>query len=1798
MVRSLLYSLAFAITLLFQACSGSKNELKIVSKNFDSEVEQQQNLVFSFNKDLVPDSLLQRWDSTEYLQIVPKIRGQFKWNSSSELLFSPSEKLLPGKEYEAKLTKKLLEKSKVKYPISDKPIQFRTAPLRVMGARASWTRGQSMANVVVQLDLTFNYEVKTQDAIQRLKLSSAGKEIMTTALGGGSGKTISVQFVPVSEKDEDVTLQVSLAKGIPIAGDSYTSPADTSFQTMIPSRYHLTVTNIMAQHSGLEGTVVVNTSQPLLDENLKSLIRIEPSVPFELITNEAGFVITSNELKADQTYELTISSHVEGIFGGRLKKDITEQIGFGKLSPSISFANEKGMYLSSKGFKNLVLNIVNVPKVEVTVMKVYENNLEHFIRREKRYGYYYDDEAGEGEENYGSYYYYETEEFGDTIWHKEYETSKLPKLNAARVLHLDFQDKIKSYDGVYVISVRSKEHKWVLDSKILALSDIGLIVKEEKDNMYVFANSIRNAKPLSDVKISFVSTNNQKIFASSTDGEGVAVFRNISKTAPGFRVGLVTAKMDGEFSFVWLGQSEVQTSRFDVGGRVPNSTSLNAMIYAERNLYRPGETAHVSTIVRDENWGNPGEMPVKLKLVMPNGKELSTMRKILNEEGSCETSFAIPTTATTGTYLLEAYTGNDVLLNTYNLSVEDFMPDRIKAEVKINKTEFGAGDTVIGYLKADNLFGTPAANRNYEIEMSLSKTAFSPKGFDDYDFSVTNNFPYSTQFASGQTNERGMAASKFELKPELRDMGVLKGNLTATVFDETGRPVHRYENFQVYTQSVLAGVKMADYYVGTGNPLRAGLVAVDKNGNPRNAQLQTTLIKKEWNTVIQRDGQRYKYVSQKDEKIVSRKLITVSGTSSYFMFTPEQSGEYELRVAVNGSNSYVSKTFYAWGGGRTAYSSFEVNNEGNVTIKTDKEKYRTGEDIDLLFTTPFDGRMLVTIERDKILQHLYLNTSNKSASYQLKASDLLVPNVYVTATLIRPMDGSDLPLTVAHGFKSVPVENPQNHLPVSVSLVAKSRSKTKQTISVKTEPNAYVTVAAVDEGILQVKNYKTPDPYQYFYQKVALSTRSYDIYPLLLPEVKLTRSSTGGDGADESAMRVTPLFVNRVKNVSFWSGILRADSRGMVRYDIDVPQFSGDIRVMAVAYKGRSFGGADQHMKVADPIIISTALPRFLSPEDEVILPVVLSNTTGGRASANVTISVQGPLQISGGGSQTIAIAPNSEGRAVFRLSALKSIGAGKVSVTVRALNETFLNETEISIRPPASLQKQFSSGQVAANATQSINTSHNFIPSTVGGKIIIGKSPLVQFTKNLSELLQYPYGCVEQTVSAAFPQLYYTDLAKLLQNGAASSASPAYHVQQAILKLQSMQLSNGSLAYWPSGGSESWWGSIYAAHFLYEAKKAGYEVNDRSFNRLMQYLKYRLTRRETEILYYNENLKKEIAAKEIAYSLYVLALTGQPQLSTMNYYKAHLEMLSIDSKYLLAGAYALSGQKTQAKQVQPSAFEGEKAKQSLDGNFYSYLRDQAIALNSLLETDPKNPQIGIMARQLSEQVKKARYLNTQENVWTILAFGKIARSANKTDATATILVDGKPVATSKETATLDLKKYAGKKIAIQVKGNGGFYYFTELSGISSDGSLTEEDSYIKVRRTFFDRNGKQIGNNFRQNDLIVVRISLQSQYAGTVENVAVTDMLPAGLEIENTRLNDLPEMKWIKENDEADYVDFRDDRINLFTTATQKTKEFYYMVRAVSPGVFKLGPVQADAMYDGSYHSYNGAGTVNISER
>lgn len=1805
----------FIAFFIFSAsCSKLSNTLEVESRNFDEEIAQHQNLTFRFNKDVVGDSLLNRWDSTAYISFKPAVKGKFRWSSSRELTFSPFEPFAPSTQYVAKLQPSLANLSKEKPKLNpEDSILFHTPLLSLTGTQVYWTMSARQANAVdIRVNVNFNYPVKPNDVDRLAHIFVDGKEVKKELATSETDQTVGFTIPALAEnQSESVPLKVVIDKGLQPVGGNWKTPENLTLQSEIPPKGVFQVAEITGSFVQGEGVMNVFMNQPVQAEKLSSFISISPTVPdLQIEPHDNGFEVRG-KFRSGENYQIVISKELKSMFGIPLGKEHSQYVSFGELQPSVNFANTKAFYLGAAGNRNLAVNLVDIPKVKVTIARVYANNVHAFMRTGEEYGYDYENEGDyeqneDGEYVDRSYNYYNTSDFGDVVSSRTYETKNLLKNGNQTLLNLSLADLDfnSEFKGIYVVQIQDTERQYLQASKIISVSDIGLIARQGPEEVLVFANSIKSTAALPGIKVNFISTNNQVVQSVTTDKNGVAKFTG-SPLNKHFKIGMVSAQKGQDFNFMILENNRVETSRFEVGGLRSNPAQYDAFIYGDRDIYRPGDTVHVNTILRTQDWKTLSNIPVKIKLLLPTGREYKAYRQTLNSQGAFQSDFYLPPASMTGQYTLEVYSGNDVLLNSRKISVEEFIPDRIKVELKLKNAQVNSGEFATASITATNLFGPPAANRKYEFDFSLKRKTFSPEKYSDYYFELqgANNVSFQNELKTGETNEEGFASQSYKV-PDYKDLGVLEGKVFATVFDETGRPVNRMKTFEVPTQTAFFGIKNFDRWVNTRQILPLQIIALNKAGKPlQSATANVQIIRKVWETVVQgRSGGRYGYNSQMREQVVTSRDISISGNGTTFNFNPLNSGEYEIRVRRPGAETYVSQQFYAYGYGDTQSNSFEVNNEGEVTIEFDKAEYQVGEKANILFKSPFAGKILVTVERNKVYEHYYLPTDKKSASLNLEIKDAFLPNVYITATAIRQMTAnSNLPLTVARGFKPLMVAKSSTKLAVNISAPVQSRSQKTQTINVKTAPNAEVTLAVVDEGILQLKNFETPDPYKFFYQKRALEVNPFDLYPYLFPELSGKRSSTGGDGYDLSK-RVNPLTSKRVKLVAFWSGKLKANANGEISYNVPVPQFSGALRVMAVAYKDQAFGASEKFIKVADPVVISTSLPRFLSPGDTVSVPVTLSNTTNNATSATAKLQLTGPLLASGNTSQTVQLKPNSEKQVTFKIYSKNSIGNGSVLVSVNALNETFREKTDISVRPPASLQKVSGNGMVAGGKSQDISFKTDFMPGSASARLMVSKSPMVQFAGDLRYLIQYPYGCVEQTISAAFPQIYYADLAKALkQDRKATRYNPDYNVQEAIRKLETMQLYNGAMAYWPGTDDETWWGSAYAAHFLLEAQRAGFQVNQKMLNKLFEYLQLKLKTRETERYYFTDekgaSQTKTIAKKEIFYSLYVLGLANKYDVTAMNYYKANPGLLAIDSKYLLASTFAMYGNNRNFLALLPKQFSGENSKREFGGSFYSAIRDEALALNALLSAQPNHPAVGEMARHLSQQLKSERWLNTQERSFALLALGKLSKANMQQNVTATVTANGKQIGSFKGDELVLTQNLTNQQITLKTSGNGSVYYFWEQEGISPTGTYKEEDSYLKVRKHFYDRNGSELtSNRFALNGLIVVKLTIQaSDLTRSVENVAITDILPAGFEIENPRIGAVREIAWAKDAATPDYFDIRDDRINLFTTATGSPKNFYYLVRAVSKGQYKMGPVSADAMYNAEYHSYWGSGVVGV---
>jgi len=1758
---------------------------------------------FTFSRGIVPRDSVNQWTTTPFVEFTPSIEGKFVWQDSSRLVFSPDAALPGDTKFKGRINSNLLVKvAQASGYHGDDEFTFSTEQFVLRTVEFFYDRIYEKKAVGLRANLEFTYAVNPEDVGKCLDLRVNGEKHSSFKIVSTSrNKVIAVEIGDLKNLEEAKEIRIYLEESLVSPETNTSIKSDEPFKTVVPPIANMQINGHEFGFDGKVAWIDVKTSQEVDLSVVQPFIEITPKRTFTIEKRGGmGFRLKGN-FEPGTHFTLVIKQGLESVLSAKTKNGYSAGIIIGNVKPSFRFASESGVYMLLSGQKTIEVKTVNLPELKLRISQIFQNNLVHFIEQGRSYDYdYYENE--EGDYSYRRKYRYTVGNYGRTLESKRISTGA--SSNSETSTFVDLAPYIRTdFKGFYLVEIANPSDSWRSTAKLISISDLGIILKRSNDELLVFVVSLESNKPESGVQISLVSTNNQTVAIQHTDGDGVAKFAPLNEVMKGFSLKLVTAEKGDDFNFLNLEDYRIETSRFDVGGKEDLQGKYDAFLYGDRTLYRPGETINLSGIVRILTQELPKEMPIRIKVLNPQGTKISEFQRTLNEEGSFELQYPTQPTALTGEYRFDLYTGNDLFLSTYRVSVEEFVPDRIRLNMKPSPTTAEPGETVTFDLQALNFFGPPAAGRNYEFEEKYDVIPFTSKTYPEFRFSndAISGGPSEVHEQNGETSQEGTAKISVDIPKEANSPGLLSLRGRIAVFDESGRPVYNIARVTVYPKKYYLGIENPNpYYCSPNTPMKIRLIAVDKTDKAiKGMDVNVEIIRREWHSVLrmQQNSGALRYVSEQREILESSQKVTLGSEPVMCTFATTRSGDYLVRVSKVGDSGYNQFHFYAYSWATVDETSFAIDPEAKVDIVLDKTSYAPGEKARILFQTPFSGTMLVTIERNKVFTYKYLDVETNTASMDFAVEDAHLPNVYVSAVLFRKIKDLNIPLLAGHGFLPLIVEKPQNKLQVAITAPEKIRPRTQQkvTVSIANEKNVYLTLAAVDEGILQIKNYATPEPYKYFYAKKSLETVTYDFFKDLIPELQ-KKSSVGG-GEDELTQRAGIPLATRFKPVALWSGIVKTNDDGNANITLDIPEFNGELRLMAVAYKSDRFGSSHRPMKVVDPIVITPALPRFLSPNDIITMPITAFNTTDKAATLNFTIETEGGI-IALQQKATLEVKANQERFVNVELKASDQIGKAVVRVKTKAFGEQYESVTELPVRPTSGFVMESTGGFADGGKTVTQEVPDIFLPYGRRGNIFISPFPVANFAKELKHLVGYPHGCIEQTTSKAFPQIYLRDIALLMDPSILEKGSPTYFVNEAITKIVSMQMSDGAFAYWPGGNYANDWTTVYATHFLVEAKKAGYAVPEQTLLSAYNALR-KIARDKTTYDYsYFDNSRitiKRIAHKSAIYALYVLALAKQAEESIMNYFRTAPSLLTIDTRYLLGGAFALIGDRKVYLEIVPSKFSLEEASRTSGYCFDSQIRANAIILNVLLETDPNNPDIIRYIDYLAEAYKRYRWFSTQDNAFTLLGFGKEARRAGGTNLKGTITIGDKKYSYDGGNKKIPIESY-GQQLTISLQGLGRAYYSVTTEGIRKDGKMRIEDKNLKVWREFYDRYGTSVSlNGIKQNSLVVVKLTIVSD-VNELENVAITDLLPAGFEVENPRLTENTQYRFINTNDEPVYMDIRDDRINYYINFTGESKyTFFYLMRAVTRGEFIHAPVVAEAMYDGEYYSASGGGKVKV---
>jgi alpha-2-macroglobulin len=1805
----LVLALTLSLGIMFFSCTGTDSQaLKLTSELPSGVLPRDAVIALTFSRGVVPVDSLNLWTGTPFIEFTPPVPGKFVWQDTSRLVFSPDQPFAGDAKFSGKLNTSLLKSLShaTGYKGADE-FTFSTGRFMLKTAEFFYDRIGEKRQVGIKANLEFTYMVNPQDIAAAIKVTIDDvPQQIARVVTQEKNRLIALEVGTVTQLEKPRNISIAFDDKLVSPETSTRIWMERPFTYQLPPLAELKIYGHEVGFDGMTSWIKVTTSQEVDEAAAKANITIDPVRDFTVTNDGMGFTIRG-KFEPGTAFRLLIKKGMESVLGGKTQNDYPADIVIGNVAPSFRFTSSSGVYMLMGGGRKLEVRTVNMPKLFVRVSQVFQNNLVYFLDNGRSYDYYGGDESGEDEDG-GSWrakYRYVLANFGRQLSVDTLVTNGAANREAVSSIDLN-RFLNNGYKGFYLVEIANPAEPWRTTSKLVSISDLGLIVKQSPDEVMVFVVSLLTNKPVSGALVTLVSTNNQVIATAKSGSDGEVKFSDYRVAAKDFTLKLVTAEADNDFNFINLADYRVETSRFDVGGKSDAQGVYDAFLYGDRNIYRPGEKIIASAVVRNLNEALPSGMPVKLKIYNPRGTVVSEQQFSLSDEGSCEASYQTQATAATGEYRLELYTGNNTFLSSYKVSVEDFVPDRLRLTLTASQETARPGETIKYDLLALNFFGPPAAGRNWEFEGSFDVVPYVSKRFPAFRFydDGAKNYSANPEVYTGKTDEQGKAAIEFAMPGDLTSTGLLRGKGRVAVFDESGRPVYQLAQTIVYPKDYFIGIRyQGAYYVSPNTPQKIQIVAVDPTDRPlAGFPAKIELIRHEWHSVLrQHQGTNtLRYVSERIEIVEKTDHIRLPDTSCEYTYMTPRSGDYVVRVSKEGESGYNQFSFYSYSWGTTDVTSFEVNPEARVEIVFDKPVYAPGEKARVLFQTPFNGRMLVTVERNREFSYRYLDVANNAASMDLAVDDKFLPNAYVSAVLFRRIKDEDIPLLAGHGFAPLFVERKTNKLEVSIKAPERIRPRGKQKVTVVAgnEKNVFVTLAAVDEGICQVKNYRTPDPYGYFYARKTLETETFDFFKHLIQEAKQPKGSSTGGSEAEMAKRANPLGVQRFKPLALWSGILRTNGSGEAEVTLDIPEFNGELRLMALAYKGDRFGSAQLPMKVSDPVVITPALPRFLSPGDSIVMPVTAFNTTAKPAALQFAVLTEGPVSAVSKAS-SLDIGPNQERFVNFALRSAAGIGKATVMVRTDAFGETLQSTTELPVRPAAPFSSEAVTGMIDGGKSVSHDVPDLFLSYGRRAYLTLSPYPVANFAKELAYLIGYPHGCLEQTVSKAFPQIYLRDIAMVLAPSTLNTGSPIYFVNEAITKITSMQLYDGSFSYWPGEAVANRWATVYATHFLIEARKAGFAVSEGTLKSALGAVAGIARSKLTQDYYSyanNQTTVRRIADKGTVYALYVLALGGSPEKAVMDFYRGEKVLLVNDTKYLLAGAYALSGDRGAYNEILPSQFAVEEAVRESGWNFDSPIRANALMLNILLETDLNNPNIPRLMEYLSSHYHSGWWYSTQDDAFTLLAFGKAARMATATKAEGTITVGGKSYAYKGGNQKIDVEPF-GKNVTIAMKGEGRIYYSLVTEGIRSDGAVKIEDKNLQVRRELLDRNGNAVNQGgIKQNDLIVVRITLTSS-VNDLDNIAITDLLPAGFELENPRITEATNYAFIKNPASADYMDIRDDRINLYTAIRggRRQMQFYYAVRAVTQGVFQYAPVVAEAMYNADYRSASGGGRLRV---
>ncbi len=1762
----------------------------------------------------------------------PSVKGKAVWLDARTIEFKPETNLTPDQLYTVSF--KLGKVTKV-------PDKYSTFKFSMQTVKPSFKiTDYGLRSSGVKNKMSFSGELATADVedgkqVEKLLTATQNNKTLTITWQHNDAAKTHTYIIENIERANNVTNAIITWNGSPMNMD-----VKGERVVAIPSVGDFKVLNIMAMNEAQQ-YASVQFSDPIgVGQDLTGLISVSGQSDISYTINGSEVkVFTSGKL--DGNYTVNINAGIKNTWGDILDKGFTANINFENKLPSVKI-HGKGNILPNSGRLVLPFEAVNLNAVDISIIKIFENNVPQFLQE--------NDLAGNSElRRVAKPIVQKTLRLDDDKTldlhkhqHFSLDIDKFLKTEQGAIYRVtigfrpeyslyqstdtaqtksgdedegygegyndsyskngvdDDDDFWSRYDDYYPYGYNwdkrddptSKSYynkdRWA--TRNILASNIGLTAKRGNDNsLTVAVSNILTTEPMDGVDLEVMDYQQMIVAKAKSGSDG---FANVDLKRKPY---LLIAKKGNERGYLKLDDgSSLPLSRFDVSGEEVKN-GIKGFIFGERGVWRPGDTMYLNCIIEDKEKKLPADHPVEFNLYTPQGQLYKHTVQNDAEDGFYLFKTSTDASSPTGNWLAKVKVGGAVFEKT--IKVETVMPNRLKINIDFGKDPLlGNGSSSAGVLNAKWLFGATGKNLKAKIDASLyARTTSFPKfaGFE-FDNPTANYSTQSKTIYDGTLDADGNASINPNFEIDEAAPGMLSANMIVKVFEPGGS--FSIDNMSVpYSPySSYVGIKLPDGekpfdYLLAGKTHTTQIVNVDAHGNliGGSNDVEVQFYRIQWRWWWDDNGDNLSNFTQNEyNKLIKKETVRLTNGRGQWQFGTSENewGRYLILVKdlksghTTGSTLYIDEPGWQSRGGNDDQTAASM-----LAFTANKDKYNVGDEVALTIPSSKGGRVLVSLESgSKVIKSFWKETDQGQTIVKFKADADMAPNVYATVSLLQPHSQTinDLPIRM-YGSIPIFVEDKNTILKPVLNIANSIRPEQNVSFTVSETSGKEMTycVAIVDEGLLDLTRFKTPDPHSVFYAREALGVKSFDMFDYVI-------GAWGGDleriltiGGDAEAGQTKQKTANRFKPVVKYLGPFHLSRGQTQKQSFTLPSYIGSVRAMVVAAHDGSYGFAEKAVAVKKPLMLLATMPRVLGPGETIKLPVTVFAMENNIKNVNVSLQSNPYLEVVGGNSQTVSFSQTGEQMVYFDVRVKPNVGIGKVKLLASSGGEKADYEVELDIRNPNPPVTSVSEITLAPGQQWRTKASPIGVVATSSAVVEISSVPSMNLQKRLNYLIEYPHGCIEQTTSSVFPQLVLNQLTDLDDY---KKAQVDKNIKAAIGRIQNFQTSAGGFSYWPGEGEADEWGTNYAGHFLIEAQANGYFVSDYM---LQQFKNYQRGKANSWVPsttnFYGGDLIQ-------SYRLYTLALAKAPELGAMNRLK-EFKYLSPEAKWRLAAAYKLAGQENTALDLisgLPVSFE---TRTSPGITFGSDLRDQAMVLETLTILGRKAKAAELLPT-IAAKLSQDSWYSTQTTAYALIA---IAKYCGKNPSGAKILansnIDGKSTDINSASYLRQVPvvlKNEGNNVVITNKGSNTLYVrlVTQGQPLAGDSlKVNNNPTVLTMSVSYISQNGTPVDiNKLSQGTDFVAKVVITNPgRRGYYSQMALSQIFPSGWEILNARMFD---GEGAFKSSPSTYQDIRDDRVyTYFDISANQTLTYYVQLNASYLGRFFLPGTFAEAMYDNS---------------